>query len=225
MQLSIVIPTLDEADAIAACLRHVAEHAPEAERIVADGGSRDGTPALAAPLARVVASAPGRARQLNAGAAVATGDWLLFLHADTRLPAGCAAAPREAAARGYEMGAFRLRIAGRHALLPLLGWGATQRSRWLGIAFGDQAPFMRREFFARRGGFPDLPLMEDYAFFRALRRDGIGCYLSPLAVVTSGRRWDAQGFWRTWWQMRRNLWRFERGGDPTLLASRYRNIR
>ena len=225
MYVSIIIPALNEADTIESTLRHVAKCAPQAERIVVDGGSGDGTAELAAGHARVVHCPAGRAVQLNAGARVARGEWLLFLHADTRLPLEFQHALRAAAEQGYEVGAFSLAIRGRHPLLPLLAWGANLRSRWRGIALGDQAPFMRRRFFDQRGGFPELALMEDYAFFRTLRRDGIGFFLSPLCVETSGRRWDVAGFWRTWWQMRLLRHRFDQGGHPADLASRYRNIR
>ncbi|MBI3992462.1 MAG: TIGR04283 family arsenosugar biosynthesis glycosyltransferase [Candidatus Lambdaproteobacteria bacterium] len=225
MHISIIIPALNEANAIETTLRHVARCAPHAERIVVDGGSGDGTMELAAAHARVLRATAGRAMQLNAGARAARGEWLLFLHADTRLPPDFQVALRDAAEQGYDVGAFSLAIRGRHPLLPLLAWGANLRSRWRGIALGDQAPFMRRRFFDQRGGFPELALMEDYAFFRALRRDGIGFYLSPQRVETSGRRWDVSGFWRTWWQMRLLRRLFDRGGHPGDLAARYRHIR
>jgi len=224
-RLSIVLPALNEAAAIVPALERLARQAPGAERIVADGGSSDGTPGLARPWARVVAAPRGRARQMNAGAAAARGDWLLFLHVDSALPEGFAADIAGAARAGYQAGAFRLRIAGRHPLLPLVAWGATLRTRWRGIAFGDQGLFVRRDVFEARGGFPDVPLMEDYAWTRDLGRAGIALYLSPLAVTTSGRRWDERGFWRTWWRMRRNQWRFARTGDAETLARRYDPVR
>lgn len=225
MRISVIIPVLNEADLIGVTLRRLAELAPAAERIVVDGGSTDETAARAAPLARVVKAPRGRAAQLNAGAAVAGGDWLLFLHADTLLPANFPDAVAQAAARGYRVGAFRLRIRGRHPLLPVLAWGATWRTRCTGIALGDQAPFMARAFFRLRGGFPALPLMEDYAFFRALRRDRVPVCLAASAVETAGRRWDRDGFWRTWLMMRRFYRAFDRGMDPLDLAARYKNIR
>ena len=120
ISLSIVIPTLNEGAVIAGALAHLREIAPEAEIVVIDGGSADGTVELAAPLARVLTGPPGRAGQMNRGAAEASGEWLLFLHADTRLPADFQAEIERAQAQGYEVGAFRLRIVGRHPLLPVL---------------------------------------------------------------------------------------------------------
>lgn len=225
MRLSIILPVLNEAAAIGAALRRLREQAPEAEIIVADGGSGDGTAELARAEARVVLTERGRARQMNAGARAATGDWLLFLHVDSRLPEGFPAEIAAAEAAGFEAGAFRLRIEGRHPLLPLLAWGANLRSRWRGIALGDQALFVRRTLFERLGGFPALALMEDYAWSLRLRREGIPLYLSPRRVVTSGRRWDQAGFWRTWWRMRRYFRHFDRTGDAERLARDYSDIR
>ncbi len=225
MRLSIVLPALNEAAGIEGALRRLAAQAPDAERIVVDGGSTDGTPRLAAPLAAVLASPRGRATQMNAGAGAAQGDWLLFLHVDTQLPDGFAAQPEAAQRAGCGAGAFRLRIAGRHPLLPLLAWGASQRTRWRGMALGDQALFVERSLFFRLGGFPNLPLMEDYAFARRLKAERLRLWLSPLAVTTSGRRWDVHGFWRTWWWMRRAYWRFDHGGSPALFAARYPDVR
>lgn len=216
--LSIVIPALDEAAGIVAALERLRHQAPRAGRIVVDGGSTDGTAALAAPLARVIAAPRGRAAQLNAGARAATGDWLLFLHADTRLPDGFADEPARAAAAGCAAGAFRLRIEGRHPLLPALAWGANLRTRLRHVALGDQALFCTRALFEARGGFPALPILEDYAFTLDLRRAGIPLYLSPLAATTSGRRWDTQGFWRTWWRFRRIYWRSRGLRDPRHVA-------
>lgn len=226
MRLSVIIPVLDEAQAIGPALERLREIAPEAELVVVDGGSTDGTPGLAAPHARVVTSAPGRAVQLNHGAAVARGDWLLFLHVDTALPQGFQAALAEAQRRGLQTGAFGLRIVGRHPLLPLLSRAATLRTRWRRIALGDQAIFVARALFTEVGGFPELPLMEDYAFSLLLKRRGLPLYLAPQCVTTSGRRWDQCGFFRTWWQMRRLYLQYHwRRGDVAELAARYHHVR
>lgn len=225
LRLSIVLPALNEAAAIVPALERLARLAPRAERIVADGGSTDGTAELARAWARVIAAPRGRARQMNAGASAAGGDWLLFLHVDTAPPENFTAEIARAAQAGFQAGAFRLRIAGRHPLLPLVAWGATLRTRWSGIAFGDQGLFVRADLFRARGGFPALPLMEDYAWTRDLRRAGIALYVSPLAVTTSGRRWDERGFWRTWWRMRRNQRHFARTGEAESLARGYGDAR
>jgi len=225
MSVSIVIPTLNEAAGIAETLHHVATVAPDAERIVVDGGSEDDTAELAAPHARVIHGPRGRASQLNAGAAVASGAWLLFLHADTRLPVDFRNALDDAARHGCEAGAFRLTIRGRHPLLPLLAWGATWRTRLSGIAYGDQALFVRTARFGALGGFPEQPLMEDVAFTRRLRAEGIHLWLARQTVVTDGRRWDRDGFWRTWWLMRRLTWHYRRDGDAAAVARDYRDVR
>jgi len=223
--LSIIIPALDEARGIVATLRHARALAPGVELIVADGGSIDATRELAAPLARVILTAKGRALQMNSGAAASHTDWLLFLHADTRLPKGFQEEIANAERLGFEAGAFRLRIAGRHPLLPVLAWGANLRTRWRGVAFGDQALFAKATLFRRLDGFPALPLMEDYAWCLRLRRERIPLHLSQLPVETSGRRWDELGFFRTWWKMRRLIWSFRAGNDPARPPRGYPDVR
>lgn len=171
------------------------------EVVVVDGGSTDGTPDLAASLCdRLVTSGKGRARQMNAGATVAQGDALVFLHADTRLPADADRLVTAALARAT-WGRFDVRIEGRHPLLPVVACAMNLRSRITGIATGDQAIFVRRDAFA---GFADLPLMEDIAFSRAMKRRGRPvCLREP--VVTSGRRWEQGGVLRTivlMWRLR-----------------------
>ena len=223
--LSIILPVLNEATLIEAALQRLAAQAPGAERIVVDGGSNDRTIQLARNWAKVVSTGRGRALQMNTGAAHAHGDWLLFLHADTELPPGFAEEIARAEATGYQAGAFSLWIQGKHPLLPLLSLGANARTRFQGIAFGDQALFARRDFFLGRGGFPELPLMEDMAWTQALRRSGIPLYVSRTRVGTSGRRWDQGGFWTTWWRMRVNQWRFKRGRSAEDIAQNYQDPR
>jgi len=222
MRLSIVVPVLDEAAGLGARLAALQPlRARGAELIVVDGGSRDGTPALAAPLADRVLSAPrGRASQLNAGADAARGDVLLFLHADTRLPADADALIAQALAGGARWGRFDVRIEGRHPGLPLVAALMNLRSRLSGIATGDQAVFVRRALFRRVGGFAPLPLMEDVALSARLRREARPACLRAR-VVTSGRRWDSHGFWRTVLLMWRLRAAFALGADPQALAARY----
>lgn len=218
--LSIIVPTFNEAGVVGGVLRRLAGLAPQAERIVVDGGSSDGTVELARPLARVIQSARGRAAQLNLGARESRGDWLLFLHADTALPDGFLDEMARASGRGFEAGAFRLRIAGRHRLLPLLALGANLRTRWRGIALGDQALFCTRSLFNRQGGFPAVSILEDYVFTLGLKRSGVPLYLASSAVTTSGRRWDQQGFWRTWWRFRMIFRRFHQHGEAARAGGR-----
>src|SRR5699024_6382018 len=151
----------------------------------------------ARPLAsKVIVRAPGRSRQMNAGAREARGRHLLFLHADTRLPAGADLSIESALSGQCAWGRFDVRLEGRHPLLPVIARAMNLRSRLTGIATGDQGLFMTREAFEAAGGFPDQPLMEDIEMSRRLKR------LSPPAslratVTTSGRRWERDGAWRT----------------------------
>lgn len=197
MRISIVIPVLNEAanlrDTVASCRTGV-----DCEVIVADGGSADGSAAVARAIAdRVIEGARGRAAQMNAGAAVAAGDVLLFLHADTRLPPGFDGAVRAALADGGVVGGrFDVSLQPTSLLIGLTAELINLRSRLTRIATGDQALFARREVFVALRGFPDQPLMEDVAFSAALKRRGrVACLRQQ--VVTSSRRWQRGGVVRT----------------------------
>ena len=224
--LSIIVPVLDEAAGVAAMLDALAPlRARGAELIVVDGGSSDGTLALARPRADAVVTAPrGRARQMRAGAAQARGDRLLFLHADTRLPDAADAAISAALAAtqtGRAWGRFDVHIAGRARLLPLIAALMNLRSRWSGIATGDQALFMTRAAYDAVGGFPDQPLMEDIEISKRLLRLGRPVCLRQR-VTTSGRRWEQRGVWRTvvlMWRLRLLYWL---GVSADRLAPQYR---
>ena len=220
--LSVIIPALEEAAGIAACLTPLqAMRQRGAEVIVVDGGSGDGTASIAAPLADRVLEAPrGRARQMNAGAAAARGDVLVFLHADTLLPADADASIARAFANGARWGRFDVSIAGSHALLPLIAWSMNARSRITGVATGDQAMFARRDAFEAAGGFAEIPLMEDVALSKSLLRVG-PCACLRERVVTSGRRWERHGALRTILLMWRIRTAYAFGTDPRTLALRY----
>ena len=223
--LSIVVPTLNEALGIRQILTALRPmRARGVEVIVVDGGSTDGTPDLAAPLAdQVIAADRGRAAQMNAGAARASGAILLFLHADTRLPAGADRLIENALspAHGRHWGRFDVRIAGRPWLLRVVATGMNWRSRLTGIATGDQAIFVHRAVFERLGGFAAQPLMEDIELCARLRRIGPpACLRTP--VITAGRRWESRGVWRTIFLMWRLRWRYWRGESPQSLAEAYR---
>ncbi|MBX3635901.1 MAG: TIGR04283 family arsenosugar biosynthesis glycosyltransferase [Rubrivivax sp.] len=223
-RLAIVMPVLDEAAGIATTLAALAPlRARGARVVVVDGSSRDGTPALAAPLAdRVITSPRGRALQMNAGAAsAADADALLFLHADTLLPPEADRLVLGAVARGARWGRFDVRIAGRPRLLRVVAALMNVRSRWTGIATGDQAIFVERTLFEAVGGFPAQPLMEDVELSRRLRAVARPACLRER-VVTSGRRWESRGVWRTVWLMWRLRWRYWRGEAPEALARDYR---
>jgi rSAM/selenodomain-associated transferase 2 len=220
-RLTIVLPVLNEAAIIVAALQALAPlRRRGAEIIVADGYSRDGTARLAEPLAsRVITVRRGRGAAMNAGAALGTGEALLFLHADTALPDGADRLIDAALARRV-WGRFDLRIAGRHPLLAVVARMINWRSRLTGIATGDQAIFVSRKAFEAVGGFPDLPLMEDIAISRRLKRlCRPFCIATP--AVTSGRRWEHNGVIRTILLMWRLRLSYYLGVEPALLAELY----
>jgi len=222
-RLSIIIPVLDEAATIAGALTALAPYrARGVEVIVADGGSSDRTVRLALPLCEQVVTAPrGRGAQMNAGAAAAKGDILLFLHADTALPADADKIVREGLADGeFCWGRFDVTITGGHWLLPIVATMMRLRSRLTGIATGDQAMFVLREAFAAVGGFPDIPLMEDIVMSQRLKRLTLPLCLRER-VMTSGRRWEKHGVVRTVLLMWRLRLAFFLGATPDQLAKDY----
>ncbi|MFN7727236.1 MAG: TIGR04283 family arsenosugar biosynthesis glycosyltransferase [Rubrivivax sp.] len=227
-RLSIVVPALNEAAGIEATLQALQPlRARGAELLVVDGGSTDGTPALAAPWADAVLTAPrGRALQMNAGAAQARADHWLFLHADTRLPPQADALVLQALAppppaQAALWGRFDVHIDGQARLLRVVATLMNLRSRLSGIATGDQALFVTRAAFEQVGGFPAQPLMEDIEISRRLKRLGPPACLRAR-VHTSGRRWEQRGVWRTIFLMWRLRWRYWRGASAAQLAEAYR---
>ena len=221
-RLSIVMPVLNEGEHIVARLAALAPlRAQGAELIVVDGGSSDGTLALCRDRADAVLSAPrGRAQQMNAGARTASGQVLLFLHADTALPEAVLALVAHATGHAV-WGRFDVQIEGRSAMLPVVARLMNLRSRLTGIATGDQAIFVRRDTFETVGGFPSQPLMEDVELSKRLRRVGPPSCLRAK-VCTSGRRWDSRGAWRTialMWRLRLLYWL---GVPAERLAAAYR---
>jgi rSAM/selenodomain-associated transferase 2 len=221
-KLSIVVPVLNEADALPALLQRLSTLAQDGcEVIIADGGSADGSLAIAGQAGfTVVHSTRGRARQMNAGAAQATGEALLFLHADTWLPDG-AAVLIAAALQTSCWGRFDVRLAGRPRMLRVIASMMNWRSRISGIATGDQAMFVSRAAFDRVQGFPDQPLMEDIELSARLRKLARPACIRQRAI-TSGRRWEANGVWRTMLLMWRLRFAYWRGVPPSRLAEAYR---
>ena len=217
------MPVLNEAGTIAATLHALAAcRRAGAELLLVDGGSDDATLPAATGLADQLLSAPrGRARQMNAGAARARAAVLLFLHADTVLPEGALAAIDKAIDEGARWGRFDVSITGASAMFPLIAALMNRRSRWSGIATGDQAMFVRRDTFEQVGGFPDQPLMEDIELSLRLRRIGRPACLRP-PVLTSGRRWERFGVWRTIWLMWRLRLLYWLGMPAERLARAYR---
>ena len=223
LSISIVMPVLNEAAGIVPTLAALAPlRARGAEVIVVDGGSSDDTVALATPWADCVLVFPGgRARQMNAGAARATGEVLLFLHADTQLAPDADEMVLAALRAKTGWGRFDVRIDGAPRMLRVVALLMNLRSRWSGIATGDQAIFMRRGLFDAVGGFPDQPLMEDVEISRRLRAVSRPVCLRAK-VRTSGRRWESRGVWSTIFLMWRLRWRYWRGEPAAALAEAYR---
>ena len=222
-RLSIIVPVLNEAEAIVQSLGALAAlRAQGVEVVVADGGSTDDTMRLAAPLADTVVLAPrGRALQMNAGAAAARGEILLFLHADTVLPAAAHSLVLDTLAGGAAVwGRFDVTIIGESRMFPVIAAMMNMRSRMTGIATGDQAIFIRREQFVAVGGFPAQPLMEDIEISRRLKALSAPACLRAR-VATSGRRWEKHGVWRTiflMWSLRLRYWH---GAGAETLAKVY----
>ncbi|MDX1597634.1 MAG: TIGR04283 family arsenosugar biosynthesis glycosyltransferase [Marinobacter sp.] len=224
LRLSVIVPVWREAATITTTLQHLAPLREAGHQvIVVDGGSDDGTQKLAEPLCdRVLASGRGRAIQMNAGAAVATGNVLLFLHADTRLPESVLAALERFQISRNAWGRFNVRLSGKRLLFRVVEWFMNQRSWLTGIATGDQALFVRQPVFEVLRGYREMPLMEDVELCSRLRLVSRPfCVSDP--VVTDSRRWEQGGAWRTIFLMWRLRWRYWRGESPETLANAYRS--
>lgn len=222
--LSIIVPTLDEGEQLEATVGDLASRS-DCEVIVVDGGSADNTVELATQLGcRVVTTKRGRGRQMNAGAAIARGEFLLFLHADTRLPATFADDIPVTLTEGVIAGAFRLRIDQPLWVLRWVEWGANLRSKVRQLPYGDQGLFLRTSDFFRIGGFQNWPLMEDYEISQRLRRSGrIG--LTASAATASARRWQRLGVVRTTVINQLCIVGYHMGVSPDRLAQWYATIR
>lgn len=224
-RLSVIIPALNEEQHLPATLAQLQPGgAPEV--IVVDGGSSDRTLEVArAAGCRVVQSAPGRGRQMNAGAAVGSGDFLLFLHADTQLPSGFPTMIEETlSADGVALGAFSLAIDQATTGLAILAALANLRSRYLRLPYGDQGLFVTRKNFTANGGYPEIEIMEDFVFVRRIARLG-RIVTVPNRVVTSGRRWRHLGIVRTTLINQAIVAGYLLGVSPRRLAGWYRRLR
>jgi rSAM/selenodomain-associated transferase 2/rSAM/selenodomain-associated transferase 1 len=228
VKVAVVIPFLNEAAALPrtlAALFHAIDPFEGVDVMAVDGGSSDSSRSVLAryPSIRTLDAPRGRASQMNAGARAANNsEIILFLHADSRLPSDALTAIDDAMKRGRHWGRFDVTIEGRSRLLPAVASLMNLRSRITGIATGDQAMFVSRMAFEKVGGFPSVPLMEDVALSKALRRAVGRPACLRTRVVTAGRRWDLQGAWRTialMWRLRFDYWR---GIDAATLARRYR---
>lgn len=222
MEFSIIIPTLNEAEGIKQCLSALQTLKGEnSEIIVADGGSTDSTPDRASPLCdKLTVTNTGRAKQMNAGAELAEGDILVFLHADTHLPEQALELIRQHLGERYVWGRFDIRLDGKPWMLKIIAFMMNWRSRLTGIATGDQCLFVTREVFFALGKYPDIALMEDIAMSQLLNSVSRPLCLSAT-VTSSGRKWERQGVAKTiflmWWLRIR----FFLGSDPEILAKIY----
>jgi rSAM/selenodomain-associated transferase 2 len=201
LQFSIIIPTLNEAAYLAATIAVLKGCAPgftDYEILVVDGGSRDETVAIAlAQNVTVLKTQPGRGQQLNTGAAQATGEILLFLHADTRLPADWPNwIVRTLASPKVVAGAFELTIDSPKRTLRWVEWAVKWRSRLWQMPYGDQAIFLTRQQFESTGGFPQMSIMEDFGLIKRLQKLG-RIAIAPVPVTTAGRRWEKLGVVKT----------------------------
>jgi len=224
MSVSVVIPTLNEEGVLGETLLRLREEAPH-EVLVADGGSADATCRVAAAADRLLHAPRGRAAQMNCAAASATGDVLLFLHADSALEPGALRAAEAALRRpGVVAGCFRMAVAAPGWAYRLIDAAATARAGLTGLVYGDQGLFLRREVFERVGGFPPVRFMEDVWISRRLRRHG-RVVVAPRRIFASPRRWRRQGVVR---QTLRNwaLTALAAGGvHPDRLAAYYPAVR
>ena len=224
MKLSIIVPVLNEAASIVNCLERLdVLRDREREVIVVDGGSTDATVRLAQPLCdQLIVSPPGRGQQLNAGAEKASGDILLFLHADTYLPDEIIRELEHFHLHSSKQwGRFNLRLSGDRSIYRIIETMINLRSRLTGIAGGDQAIFIRFNIFRRLGGFKEIPLFEDVDFCRRMKKV-TRPYCVSAPVITSSRRWETRGVWRTIWLMWSLRLAYYMGFSPSLLASYYR---
>jgi rSAM/selenodomain-associated transferase 2 len=222
--VSVIIPALNEESGLLTTLKSVQQCASQ-ETIVVDGGSTDGTLDLAKSAgAKVLKSSPSRARQMNAGAALAEGEALLFLHADTLLPGNWLELVQHTLSQpGVAVGAFQFRIREPLRSKRLIEWGTNMRSELLALPYGDQGFFLKRALFEECGGFADQPIMEDVEFIRRMRREG-QVVIARGSVQASGRRWKAGGFFRTVAVNQLMLLGYWLGVDKRRLAGFYRQI-
>jgi len=224
-KISVIVPVLNEAAHLAQTLATV-QTGSQIESIVVDAGSQDDSCAIAqAAGAHVLSTAPGRAYQMNAGAAIATGEILLFLHADTCLPLGYDTQIRyQLAQPDIIAGAFDLRINGTVPGVRFVEWGVRQRSRWLQLPYGDQAIFVKASVFRAIDGFPKMPIMEDFALVKQLQKRG-KIAIAPLTVQTSGRRWQKLGVLKTTLLNQAIILGYYLGIPPERLARWYRKAK
>ena len=222
--ISVIIPILNEAKILEQSLSQLTQQLQSHQLIIVDGGSSDGSLFIAKKFGQVLSSPQGRARQMNAGAAAANGDILLFLHADVWLEFGAINGVETAIATGYVGGAFKQRIEGGHILYRLIERGANFRAQRLQLFYGDGGIFIRKRHFYQIGGFPNVPILEEMEFSRKLRHLGKTTLVEP-GIRISSRRWKKNGIVRTTTLNWFITALFALGVSPFRLARLYRHIR
>lgn len=224
MRISMIVPLYNESKALPPFLDALDRLPGDWEVLFADGGSTDGSPQKIPARYPVLRCPKGRARQMNAAARQATGELLWFVHCDSLLPRDAHTQLERAAGEGARFGCFHIAF-DYHG--PFMGCNTllSNRRARRGIAFGDQGIFVRRELFLAQGGFPDLPIMEDYEFSRRMRQAGVALTLLPGRIVTSGRRYRSTFPPLTMWRMFHLRCLYRAGVDIQEIARRYRDIR
>lgn len=216
MRITIIIPVLNDAEALRVLLSQLASY--QLETIVVDGGSQDSPESVVESFGVIyLSSEPGRAKQMNAGAARAAGDVLLFLHGDSQLPTGFDKLIKDAMNHAH-WGRFDVRLSGSHPMFRVIEWMMNHRSKLTGICTGDQGIFVQSEVFKQTGGFPDIPIMEDIELSKGLPG---APYCIRQKLATSSRRWEQNGIWKTivlMWTLRL---RYFLGARPEQLVKQY----
>lgn len=223
-KISIIIPILNEAKVLEKTLSHLQSELGNHELIIVDGGSADSSVSIAEKYGKVVTSARGRAKQLNAGAVAASGDILIFLHADIWLEPGALTAVETALSSGYIGGGFHQKIDGESILYRIIEMAGNIRGRYLQVFYGDSGIFLARADFEKVGGFPEVPILEEMEFSKVLRKLGKTTLVTPCIHI-SARRWETRGIVRT----TLNNWLitllYFLKVSPVMLAKLYRHIR
>ena len=223
-KISIIIPVLNEAKILEKTLSQLQSELGHHELIIVDGGSSDGSVPIAEKYGKVVPSARGRAKQLNAGAAAASGDILIFLHADIWLESGALAAVETALTSGYVGGGFRQKIDGKNILYRAIEITGNIRGKYLKVFYGDSGIFLKRADFENIGGFPEIPILEEMEFSRNMRKLGKTTLVLPHIHI-SARRWETKGIVRTTVNNWLITFLYFLKFSPEQLAKLYRHIR
>ena len=222
--ISVIIPILNEAKILEKTLSRLRSELENHELIIVDGGSTDDSVAIAEKYGKVIISERGRAKQLNAGAAASTGDILVFLHADVRLEPGAFAAVETTLSSGYVGGGFLQKIDGKNILYRIIEITANMRGKYLKNFYGDSGIFVKRTDFQRIGGFPDVPILEEMGFSKALRGLGKTKMVKPYIHI-SARRWEKNGIVRTTTKNWLITFLYFIGFSLERLAKLYRDVR